>query len=97
MTPSKISWKGDHKQYIFEIHIIKESPKAEFKTRCTLLFPFDKPEMLTLDTVMVGGGKEQRLFKTYAIYLKREDPVTARFDGVEMIKEFRRTVEGIQC
>jgi hypothetical protein len=88
---------SEPKQYLFEVHIVKELPKSEFKTRCTLLFPFNNPEILPLDTVMIGGGEGQKLFKTYAIYLKREDQTTARFDGIEMIKEFRRTKEGIQC
>jgi hypothetical protein len=44
---------------------------------------------------MTHKGEGQEVFQSYCVYVKREDPVTARYDGVEMVKKYRKKMEGI--
>lgn len=82
------------REFVFEVSIVKQRAESSFRTRCHLLFPCDRFE-LPLDTVMTHKGESKEVFQSYCIYVKREDPATARYDGVEMVKEYRKKHEGI--
>ena len=86
---------------IYHVHVTRKTPEAQFFTRVDALCVFEGhggPPIL-LDTVMVHERDPEfcpvSLDKSYGIYLRREDRESAKKDGIEAIKQFRRNVEGV--
>lgn len=51
---------------------------------------------MPLGAVLVHvGDNERQIFKSYTVYLECEDRDIAKKDGVEIIKKYRKEVEGL--